>query len=312
MQLQNESIEGAVELYKTTPEFTRKIQSEKTRTQYRYQLTRLCSLKNVGALPLTKLNVAKCQQIYWQLLDSVDGDGIRFANYTLQIVTRAWNVLMRYDILDKNPWRFVERAKAAPRNTVWVEDDFKLFLTTAFGVPKWRNIGLLVRINVELGQRIEDIRLSKWENYNLKQQLYIREVIKKTKERIPGIPLSDSLTQMLRDQKETYNFQEWVVPHPFKLTPYTENNISRTCRKIMDQAGLSSRLQLRDIRRTVLTDLANCGATDTEIMSYSGHKSRESLGAYVRISTEQARNAAAKRNFDSEAFAEVDFKGNHE
>ena len=312
MQLQNESIEGVVNLYLTTPEFTRKIQSNKTRTQYGYQLSRLCALKNVGSLPLDKLTVAQCQKIYWQLLDSVEGDGIRFANYTLQIVTRAWNVLMRYDILNKNPWRFVERAKAAPRNTVWVEDDFKLFLTTAFGVPKWRNIGLLVRINVELGQRIEDIRLSKWDNYNLKQQLYIREVIKKTKERIPGIPLSDSLTKMLSDQKDVYNFQEWVVPHPFKLIPYTENNISRICRKIMNQAGLSTRLQLRDIRRTVLTDLANCGATDTEIMSYSGHKSRESLGPYVRISTEQARNAAAKRNFDPEVFAELGFKGSRE
>tara|TARA_R100000306_G_C4372699_1_gene140685 strand:- start:644 stop:1567 length:924 start_codon:yes stop_codon:yes gene_type:complete len=302
MKLKRDSVEGVVELYKTTPEFTRKIQSHKTRAQYRYQLDKLCALEGVGTFPLKKLNVAKCQQIYWQILDSVEGEGTRFANYTLQIVTRAWNVLMRYDILEKNPWRFVERAKIAPRNTVWEPEDFRMFLTTAFMVPKWRNIGLLVRINVELGQRIEDIRLSKWENYNLKKQLYIREVIEKTKERIPGIPLSDGLTKMLQEQKETYDFQEWVVPHPFTLRPYSENNIARSFRTIMREAGLASRLQLRDIRRTVLTDLANCGATDTEIMSYSGHKNRESLGPYVRISTEQARNAAAKRNFNPDTF----------
>ena len=63
---------------------------------------------------------------------------------------------------------------------------------------------------------------------------------------------------------------------------------------------MPSRLQLRDIRRTVLTDLANKGATDTEIMAYSGHKSRESLMPYVCISTEQARNAAEKRQFNLE------------
>ena len=72
----------------------------------------------------------------------------------------------------------------------------------------------------------------------------------------------------------------------------------------MNTAGLSSRLQLRDIRRTVLTDLANHGATDTEIMAYSGHKSRESLMPYVCISTEQARNAANKRNFSIEDIEE--------
>ena len=227
-------------------------------------------MQGVKDISLQELTVAKCQEIYWQLLESVDGDGIRFANYTLQIVTRAWNVLMKYDLLTKNPWRFVERAKASPRNTVWTPEDFKIFLSTAFGVPKWRNIGLLVRINVELGQRIEDIRLSTWQNYNLKEHLYIREVIKKTKERIPGIPMSDALTKMLSEQKSTYDFQEWVVPHPTKLIPYTENNISRIFQTIRIRAGISSHLQLRDVRRTVLTDLANCGATDTEIMSYSG------------------------------------------
>ena len=272
--------------------------------QYTYQLQRLARTplengKNVGNVAINKLNVAKCQQIYWALLESVNSDveGIRFANYTIQITIRAWNVLMKHDLLDKNPWGFIEKTKASPRNTVWQTEDFKVFLTTAFSVSKWRNVGLLVRINVELGQRIEDIRLSEWNNYDFTEKLYTREVIKKTKERIPGIPMSGSLVQMLIEQKEDYGFQKWVVPNPYRLAPYSEKNIARTFRKIMDKAELPKKLQLRDIRRTVLTDLANHGATDTEIMAYSGHKSRESLMPYVCISTHQARNAADKRNF---------------
>ena len=304
MKLESDTIAAVVDLYKTTPEFTTKIKSDKTRTQYRYQLSRLCDLEGVSEISLEELNTAKCQAIYWQLLNSVkgDGDGTRFANYTLQIVTRVWNVLMRYDLLIRNPWQFVERAKPEPRNTVWSSKDFRLFLETSFAEPKWRNIGLLVRINVELGQRIEDIRLAKWENFDLEDRLYRREIIEKTKERIPGIPLSDNLVKMLEQQKEVYDFQEWVVPHPFTLVPYKEGQISKGFRCIMSSADLPSRLQLRDIRRTVLTDLANSGATDTEIMAYSGHKNRESLNPYVRISTEQARNAAAKRNFDPKTF----------
>lgn len=302
MKLLENSVEDVIQKYKQTPEFTTKIRANKTRDQYAYQLHRLCelhvenvSVKNIGVKDLT---VAKCQHIYWQMVASVGtGKGIRFANYTLQIVTRVWNVLIKYDMIDKNPWCFVERSKPAPRNTVWRTEDFTTFLKTAFAVPKWRNIGLLVRINVELGQRIEDIRLSEWDNYDLTEKLYSREVILKTNERIAGIPLSDALVKMLEEQKEVYDFQQWVVPNPLTLEPYSEHNISRTFRKIMVVAGLPSRLQLRDIRRTVLTDLANHGATDTEIMAYSGHKSRESLMPYVCISTTQARNAANKRNF---------------
>jgi integrase len=302
------TIQDAVEKYKDTPEFKIKLRSDKTRNQYAYQLRRLCEAEleggSIGSICIDTLNVAKCQCIYWQLIEDVDTNDVRFANYTMQIVIRVWNVLIKYDYLDKNPWGFVEKSKVSPRNTVWQSEDFKIFLQTAFSIPKWRNIGLLVRINVEIGQRIEDVRLSQWDNYDLNEKLYMREVIQKTHERIPGIPLSDSLVQMLQEQKEVYEFQEWVVPHPFLLEPYSEHSISRTFRKIMNTAGLSSRLQLRDIRRTVLTDLANHGATDTEIMAYSGHKSRESLMPYVCISTEQARNAANKRNFSIEDIEE--------
>ena len=298
------TVSDVIGKYIKTLEFKKKIANEKTKTQYAYQLARLkrTTLDDgqiVGSIPIRKLNVAKCQQIYWAIVEGVNSgsDGVRFANYTIQIATRAWNVLMRYDLIDKNPWGFVERSKIDPRNTVWMPEHFKQFLTTAFSIDKWRNIGLLVRINVELGQRIEDIRMSEWINYDMDEKLYMREVIQKTKARIPGIPLSESLVRMLFDQKDDYGFQNYVVPNPYKLKPYSEQNISRAFRKIMNAAGLPKELQLRDIRRTVLTDLANHGATDTEIMAYSGHKSRESLMPYVCISTHQARNAAEKRNF---------------
>ena len=305
MKLLESSVANAIEEYKKTPEFGVKVRSDKTRQQYVYQLQRLCNTEvdglPVGAILINELSVAKCQHIYWAIINGAEGGtGERFANYTLQVVTRAWNVLIKYDLLDKNPWSFVERSKPAPRNTVWKTGDFTTFLNVAFGVAQWRNIGLLVRINVELGQRTEDIRLSEWDNYDLKEKLYVREVILKTNERIAGIPLSDTLIQMITEQKEVYGFQKWVVPNPLTMEPYHEKSIARTFRKIMNAAGLPSRLQLRDIRRTVLTDLANHGATDTEIMAYSGHKSRDSLMPYVCINTQQARNAAAKRQFSLE------------
>ena len=85
MKLPSETISGAFELYQTTPEFQKKITSQKTRQQYVYQQNRVCELKiddgYVGDVPLAKLTVAKCQEIYWKILESVQsGDGIRFAN----------------------------------------------------------------------------------------------------------------------------------------------------------------------------------------------------------------------------------------
>ena len=125
MKLQNAVVADVIEKYKQTPEFKTKIRANKTRVQYEYQLQRLCDIKldnvPVKDIVIGDLTVAKCQHIYWQLVESASASssGIRFANFTLQIVTRVWNVLMKYDLIDKNPWCIVERGKPAPRNTVW-------------------------------------------------------------------------------------------------------------------------------------------------------------------------------------------------
>jgi integrase len=231
------------------------------------------------------------------MIEQSQGEGVRLANYTVQVAVRAWNVLIKHDLLDRNPWSLVERMQAAPRHTVWTNADFESILKIAFADSKWRNIGLLIRINAELGQRAGDMRLVQWVNLDLEQQLYIRESIEKTREHIPGIPISDNLKRMIIDQKEYYGFQPWVVPNPNTMEPYTESGLRHTFRRLAREANISDKLQFRDIRRTVLTDLANHGATDNEMMSFSGHKSRASLTPYTRISVDQARNAATKRNF---------------
>jgi integrase len=295
------TVSDAVEKYLRLPQFTVSIRRDQTRNQYAYLLRRLCSLPyedgTVGDIPTKKLKASTCQELYYLMIEQSQGAGVRAANYTVQVAVRAWNVLIKHDLLDKNPWSLVERMQAAPRHTVWTNADFETILKTAFAESKWRNIGLLIRINAELGQRAGDMRLVQWENFDLEQQLYVRESIEKTREHIPGIPISDNLKHMIIKQKEYYSFQPWVVPNPYTMEPYTESGLRHTFRRLARAANIPDKLQFRDIRRTVLTDLANHGATDNEMMSFSGHKSRASLTPYTRISVDQARNAAAKRNF---------------
>ena len=295
------TVSDVVDKYLSLPQFTIAIRRDATRNQYAYLLRKLCDLtyndKPVGTIPIDKLKPSTCQDLYYLMIEQSRGEGVRLANYTVQVAVRAWNVLIKHDLLDRNPWSLVERMQAAPRHTVWTNADFESILKIAFADSKWRNIGLLIRINAELGQRAGDMRLVQWINLDLEQQLYIRESIEKTREHIPGIPISDNLKRMIINQKEYYGFQPWVVPNPNTMEPYTESGLRHTFRRLAREANISDKLQFRDIRRTVLTDLANHGATDNEMMSFSGHKSRASLTPYTRISVDQARNAATKRNF---------------
>jgi hypothetical protein len=50
-----------------------------------------------------------------------------------------------------------------------------------------------------------------------------------------------------------------------------------------------------DLRRSGLTELGEAGATDDELRSVSGHKTREMVAAYVLPTDVQAGNALKKR-----------------
>jgi integrase len=303
------TIDDLIDFYVKSPQFTISIRRDATRRQYEYLLRRLSDIthdgKRVGEFQLNELKVSTCQVLYYKMIEEAQGEGVRNANYIVQVAVRAWNVLIKHDFLTGNPWSLVERMQVAPRRTVWTREDFERILEVAFSESRWRNIGLLVRINAELGQRAGDMRLVQWINFDFEQQLYVRKSIEKTREHIPGIPFSDNLKRMLLDQREYYGSQEWVVPNPHTMKPYEEANLRQVFRELARAAGVPDELQFRDIRRTVLTDLANHGATDNELMSFSGHKSRNSLTPYTRISVEQARNAAAKRNFQLDDKEEV-------
>ena len=50
----------------------------------------------------------------------------------------------------------------------------------------------------------------------------------------------------------------------------------------MDDAGLSSELQLRDLRRTGTTEMVDAGVSIGQIMSVTGHANPQSVKPYMK------------------------------
>ncbi len=63
----------------------------------------------------------------------------------------------------------------------------------------------------------------------------------------------------------------------------------------MEAASLPSNLQMRDLRRTGATEMAEAGATNAEMRSVTGHKTMDVLSIYVRTTQAQASSAVNKR-----------------
>ena len=65
--------------------------------------------------------------------------------------------------------------------------------------------------------------------------------------------------------------------------------------KFRKRAGVDGRT-FHDLRRSAMTAMGNSGATNAEIVSFSGHSiTSPVVGTYVRPDKETARNAANKR-----------------
>jgi integrase len=76
---------------------------------------------------------------------------------------------------------------------------------------------------------------------------------------------------------------------------YDRNLYVKYFARIRRAAGLPKELQIRDLRRTGATEMAEAGCTEDELRSVTGHQSRDVLSIYVRPTTKLAAAGINKR-----------------
>jgi len=79
--------------------------------------------------------------------------------------------------------------------------------------------------------------------------------------------------------------------------PYADRRtFSRIFSKFRKRAGIRDELRFNDLRRTAMTEMGDAGATNAEMVSYSGHSiNSRVLDTYIKPGKGAAINAANKR-----------------
>ena len=113
------------------------------------------------------------------------------------------------------------------------------------------------------------------------------------------LPISLDLLEMLKQQRDDYEFQEYVVPHhkPVRgiYNPYSMVRLSKVGRRVMELAELPSELRLMDLRRTGTTEMVEAGVSMGQIMSVTGHANPQSVKPYMKNTYASAENALTIR-----------------
>ena len=155
------TLQEVIDFYSKSAVFGRLAGS--TQKDYDIHLAAICSTvvegKALGAYRHKSIKVRHLTQAYEDWLSS----GVRTANYRKSVLSIAWKHEMRHDVMAHDPVALVQTRSGQPRRVLWSRDQVQTFLATAYGVFRWRSIGLIVHMAYDWGQRVGDMRVLTWD-----------------------------------------------------------------------------------------------------------------------------------------------------
>lgn len=288
----NAKVSELINSYKQNISYT--ALSAKTRKDYDYYLACWSSHKLLQHNKMAELTTPLCQRIYEEAAEH----SVSLANHSLACYRLLFNYAIRHGFTQHNPFSKVLRRADKPRRTVWTRADIKTFLDVAYSSFKWRNVGLIVQMAHEWGQRLGDMRLLTWQSYDVETGVLSLEQSKRRAK--VTLPTSQTLQAMLKQQHEEYGWQQYIAPsnkpdQQGGLKPFSDMRLAIVGADIMKAANIPEGLRLMDLRRTAISEMLEVGVPITNIMSISGHATPQSLTPYLKHTLQSATLAQNMR-----------------
>ena len=243
------------------------------------------SNKNFGEMNAKNVAPMTAEQLYSHLKESVSEHR---ANHTIKVLRRVWQVCKRKSLVRQNPFREMGLRSLPERIVLWEPAQVEAFMKHADEQGCW-SVGTLALLCYDLCQRPGDMRQILWQNYADGHFDFVQE---KTKVRVT-IPASPRLVQRLSERTGEPSTVICVSERLGK--GYDRFSAYKLAARIRASAGLPKELQLRDLRRTGATEMAEAGCTEDELRSVTGHKGRGVLNTYVRPTRKLAAGGMNKR-----------------
>lgn len=288
VKVDDESVQGLINFYKTTQEWLKL--ADNSQTFYDLQL-RTATDMDFDASKLTfgqtkAKNITATQADKLFTLIQREYSAHRAA-HVVKVLRKVYNVGFRHDKVPANPFSNMKIPGLPTRKILWEpEEVFKLIETAdEMGYP---SLGTVTLLTYDLCARPGDMRQLKWENYGGGVFDYIQEKTG-TPMTVPASPRLIERLERIRDR------QDFIAVCESTGKPYSKDLLVKYFARIRKASGVPSHLQLRDLRRTGATEMAESGCTEDELRAVTGHQSREILATYVRPTTKLATSAVNKR-----------------
>lgn len=249
--------------------------------------------RTLGDWKVTEITSKVCSEVYDQWVST---GTTQTANERKRIFGVLFSHAISLDVVPRNPMASVKPLKHTPETVIWTRDQVQCFLDTAFSDFRWRSVGFLVLLCYEWGQRPIDIAHLRWDNLDF--QTDTATITQRKRGATVQIPVEPDVKKLLLEQKQAYDFQEYVLPvlgGDKSWKPLHSGQWTNLSKEVKEKAGLPQELTVGTLRKTAIMECVEAGLDSTVIMQLSGHKSISSLNPYIKHTRKGAERALKAR-----------------
>lgn len=230
-------------------------------------------LKNIGNIKLDKVDALYMNTTYREWLKDISSGT---ADARVHCLSKMFDYCMINGLLEFNPAKAVVKVKKVIEKEVvlWTNEQVATFITEAFKKFETTPVGILVLLSYHTGRTVTQLRDIKWSE------------VKDCSVVINGvtIPLPESALHVLKQQKDMWDFQDYVLPYKRgtdnAYRPMTSIQMSHMSERVKKSAGIPEELQITDIRKTGIRQLIKDGIHPVRLSRLLGVTLRTTLSYY--------------------------------
>ena len=289
LRIQRDTVDGLMSYYKQSNAYqklsanSKRLYGSMMRQASEFRIGE--ATKTLGQMKSMGVTPDHADKLYQMLKDTKSAHR---AVSVCKVLRKVWFVGMRGGRVRNNPFQKMGLEGLEDRKVLWEPEHVAKFVETAddLGIP---SVGTLALLCYDLCQRPGDMRQLRWDDIRNGAVYFTQE---KTKTEMI-IPLSPRLHERL--SLITKHSSGYVVVCEATQKPFDRRLYAKWAVRVRNEAKLPVELQLRDLRRTGATEMAEAGCTEDELRSVTGHQSRDVLSIYVRPTTKLAQAGINKR-----------------
>jgi integrase len=252
---------------------------------------------------LPKLKHRKAAEVTFADVDDlhayVSKDAPYVANRMLAILSKAFNLAVRWQWVLVNPVRGVERNQEVKRQR-YLSTDELLALGKTLAAYRNTQAANVVRLLLLTGARSGEVLNAQWEQFDIEAGVWIKPAATTKQKLEHRVPLSAPARQLLqailaaeraKAKKRNRELSAYVFPSS-RVAGEPRENMRRAWAEICKATRFKSPVRIHDLRHTYASILASSGRSLPIIGALLGHTQAATTQRYAHLFDDPLRAAA--------------------